>query len=258
VTEWRLIDSGSSDAFYNMALDEAIATSVRGGLPPTLRFYEWDRPSVSIGCFQRSGDIDLQYCNDMGIPFVRRPTGGLGILHGNELTYSFSSTTKDGLFSGGLLDSYRKISHAFSKALSRLGISPETKLKKSPSFKTPLCFQWASYGEITVRNKKVIGSAQKRWSDGLLQQGSIPYSIDYLQMGRVFKVDHYDEAEKSMLGLRELMPELTPEALKEAIKVSFEEVFNIKLVETRPTAEEEALAKELLLKYRSSEWNLRR
>ncbi|MEW6586032.1 MAG: octanoyltransferase, partial [Nitrospirota bacterium] len=74
---WRLIDEGSCSAFYNMAMDEAIASAVRKEIsPPTLRLYGWDRLSVTIGRFQQSGDIDIEYCAGKGIPFVRRPTGG--------------------------------------------------------------------------------------------------------------------------------------------------------------------------------------
>ena len=59
----RLINHGPENAFFNMALDEAIAESVREKLsPPTLRFYQWDRPSISIGYFQKASDVDLDYC----------------------------------------------------------------------------------------------------------------------------------------------------------------------------------------------------
>jgi lipoate-protein ligase A len=43
-----------------MALDEAIAEKARkNSLPPALRLYGWETPSVSLGCFQRSADVDL-------------------------------------------------------------------------------------------------------------------------------------------------------------------------------------------------------
>lgn len=264
MTVWRLIESGTSNAFYNMALDEAVAAGLRKGQsPPVLRFYAWDRPSVSIGRFQKAGDLDLRYCRQRDIPVVRRPTGGRGILHGHELTYSFSAKTKDGSFEGGLLDSYRKLSAAFSRALSMLGLSPETRggngprrQENRPRQQSPLCFQSTSYGEITLDGAKVIGSAQKRWPDGLLQQGSIPYSTDYRELEKIFGLKH---TENPMPGLTELAPGLRPEGLKEAIKASFEEVFDITLIESCPTAGEEALAEKLLAeKYLRPRWNLGR
>ena len=117
-----LVDAPAAGA-WNMAVDEAIAQSVREGRSPTtLRVYEWLAPSVSLGCFQRSGSIDLEYCSERGIPVVRRITGGRAILHGPELTYSLSASTSDGPFSGGLMDSYRRISDAFCRAMSLLGL----------------------------------------------------------------------------------------------------------------------------------------
>jgi lipoate-protein ligase A len=122
---WRFLDTGPCAAAYNMALDESIATAVRqGNAPPTLRLYGWHEPSVSIGYFQKITDVDAAYCDMRNIPLVRRPTGGRAILHGDEITYSFSSKTTSALFSTGLLDSYKKISTAFVLALKRIGISP--------------------------------------------------------------------------------------------------------------------------------------
>lgn len=128
---WRLINSGPGSASYNMALDEAIAISVRkGSSPPALRLYSWDRPSVTLGCFQKIREIDTEYCRDASIPIVRRPTGGRAILHNKELTYSFSVKTDNALFSKGIFDSYEKISAAFYLALKKLGFSPEVNMKE--------------------------------------------------------------------------------------------------------------------------------
>jgi lipoate-protein ligase A len=263
VSAWRLIDSGPGGAFHNMALDEAIAAGVREGRsPPTLRYFGWDRPSVSIGSMQRVEEVDLARCASMDIPVVRRPTGGRGILHGDELTYSLSAPAgagARGIFSGGLFGSYRKISEAFSDAFGRLGLTPETTLRRRAARRGgPLCFQSASYGEMTVRGMKVIGSAQRRWPGGLLQQGSIPYRLDYEGMGLLFRGGE-EAAHGSMAGLGEFLPGLEAGALKEAVKASFQEAFGVRFLESSPTPEEEALAGELLhVKYLRPEWTLRR
>ena len=201
-----------------MALDEAVAVAVRAdNARPTLRFYEWDVPSVSIGCFQKIGDIDTEYCRQCNIPFVRRPTGGRAILHGDEITYSFSIKTDDGLFSGGLLDSYKKISAAFEKAFLKIGLAPELKLLKDNRHtvtedmrKSPLCFQSVSYGEISVMSGKIIGSAQKRWPDGLLQQGSVPFSPDGKRPAGYSGIQPSLEANNGLRGLKDIMPDLNP------------------------------------------------
>ncbi|RJQ40308.1 MAG: lipoate--protein ligase family protein [Nitrospiraceae bacterium] len=258
---WRLINSGPDSASRNMALDEAIAVSVRkGSSAPTLRLYSWDMPSVSLGCFQKISDIDTEYCCDASIPIVRRPTGGRAILHNRELTYSFSVKTDNALFSKGIFDSYKKISAAFYLALSKLGLSPEAKLiREVRHSKSPLCFQSASYGEITIDSRKVIGSAQKRWSDGLLQQGSIPYCIDEPETLKIFRLNSIKDIRGAMAGLMEAVPDLSDEKFRDMIKTSFEETFDIKFTDSVPSREETALALKLYSeKYRTEEWNFRK
>jgi lipoate-protein ligase A len=262
---WRFIDTGPCSAAYNMALDEAITIAVRkDSVPPTLRLYRWDVPSVSIGCFQKTSDVDVEYCIEKHFPIVRRPTGGRAILHTNELTYSFSVKTTSEPFSKGLFDSYKRISSAFAHALSKIGLPPELKLqretRRSPRHvKNPLCFQSTSYGEISVSNNKVVGSAQKRWTDGLLQQGSIPYSIDKEEMFKVFRLESGQMSGKLIIGLKDIFPELNPDDFKNIIRLSFEETFNTGLILLSPLKEEVSLAKELeTQKYLSHEWNFKR
>ena len=258
---WRLIDTGSCKAAYNMALDEAIATAVRkNNAPPTLRLYGWITPSVSIGCFQKISDIDREYCIEKRIPIVRRPTGGRAILHNDEITYSFSVKTTSGIFSKGLLDSYKMVSKAFSLAFLRIGLTPELTLHRGTCHtRSPLCFQSASYGEITIHNKKVIGSAQKRWPKGLLQQGSIPYIVDKDEMSKIFRLESVHMLLGDLTGLKEMIHGLNPDDLKNTIRTAFEETFYIKLMTSSPSKEELSLAEELeACKYLSYQWNFQR
>ncbi len=257
---WRLIDSGPGNASYNMALDEAIATSVRkGNLPPALRLYGWDRPSLSLGYFQRTLGIDTDYCEAEDIPIVRRPTGGRAILHDDELTYSVSACTYLVPFSGGLLDSYKKISTAFHLAFGKIGIYTEAKLKKekgSVLAGSPLCFQSSSYGEIIINNRKIVGSAQKRWDDGLLQQGSIPYSYDMERIRNIFGEEKCMALRYCTAGLLEILPGLDKGLFRRIVAASFEEAFGISLVPSLPSQEESTLAVELeRTKYLSGRWN---
>lgn len=258
MTIWRFIDSGDCDAAHNMALDEAIATCVRSGdLPPTLRLYGWGRPSVSIGSFQKVSDINLRYCAANNIPVVRRPTGGRGILHGDELTYSFSSKNEV-FFSKGLLDAYRRISAVFRTAFEMIGLKTVVKEDRESGInltRSPLCFLSTSFGEVSYEGRKLIGSAQKRWNDGFLQQGSIPYSIDHEKMQAVFKSSEKSNPPRGMMtGLRELI-RFSPDEFKLHIKTAFERSFGVRFVESHPSLQEEALAHSLASgKYRSHQW----
>ncbi|MEK6672977.1 MAG: lipoate--protein ligase family protein [Nitrospirota bacterium] len=260
MTDWRLIDSGSCGAFYNMAVDEAIALSVgKGDQPPTLRLYGWEVPSVSLGLFQRIADVNAGYCERHNIPVVRRPTGGRAILHKDELTYSFSSPN-NGYFSCGLLDAYRLISIPFHRALSRVGLNADVKGERESGrnlTRSPLCFRSTSYGEISLDDEKLIGSAQKRWNNYFLQQGSIPYTVDEEALRNVFVID--GNQVNGMTGLDMIIPGLDKAAFKQAIKDSFEEEFKVRLISSGLSRQEADLAGMLeATKYRSHHWNLRR
>jgi lipoate-protein ligase A len=269
---WRFIDSGPCDASYNMALDESIAAAVRkGDSPPTLRLYGWRQTAVSLGAFQRTRDIDISYCAANDVQVVRRPTGGRGILHGDELTYSFSAKN-EGLFSQGLLASYKHISSAFSLALERLGLPVKTEMQRASGrnlARSPLCFQSTSYGELTINGKKLIGSAQKRWGDGFLQQGSIPYKIDFAVLAAVFKnigqraKGKGQEIEDAggiiplpdFAGLKDLVSDFRTEVFKTHIRESFEILFGISLLEALPSNRELEQAHLLCFeKYRQPLW----
>lgn len=260
VEQWRLIDSGTCNAFYNMALDEAIAAEVRkGASPATLRIFGWDRPSLTLGRFQPALDINFEYCQSHDIPVVRRPTGGRAILHWEELTYSFSAKTDRGPFSYGLMDSYRRISMAFLIALKKTGVLVEAKTEREKGrvlSKSPLCFQSSSFGEILVDNKKLAGSAQRRWKDGLLQQGSIPYVCHEEKLQGIFGPEKTSSLRNCTKALKECVPLLDEDTFRKTVASSFEEAFGIRLVLSDPSQGESLLAEGLLQrKYLQYQWN---
>ena len=247
--EWRLIESGRCGAAYNMALDEAIATFVRTkGGPPVLRLYGWSTRSLSIGHFQKASEVDTAYCATHRIPIVRRPTGGRAILHDAELTYSFSAGTDRGPFSHGLLDSYNRISVAFGLALEKIGIRAESRKRRergSVLTGSPLCFQSSSFAELLIDGRKIVGSAQKRWRDGLLQQGSIPYFCDEKEIFRIFGMQGQASLKGCMAGLKEVVPDLDETEFRGIVAASFEETFATRFALTPPSPEELSLALDL-------------
>src|SRR6266446_9184337 len=86
---WRLLVDAPAGGAWNMAVDEVLLDGVAAGsTPPTLRFYEWAPPCLSLGYFQAFEVVDVAGCRSLGVDVVRRPTGGRAILHDRELTYS--------------------------------------------------------------------------------------------------------------------------------------------------------------------------
>ena len=243
-----------------MALDEAISASVRQGNSPTvLRLYAWETPAVSIGAFQKVSDIDFDYCAKKSIPIVRRPTGGRAILHGDELTYSLAAKN-EGPFAGGLMDAYRRIGEAFSRCFYAAGLDfsvKEVPEKGKNLVRSPLCFASSSLGEISSEGLKIIGSAQKRWRDGFLQQGSIPLATDHRMLKAVFRMCIDDLGPSAPDGLRRLLPDIDTGHFKELVISAFEETFRITLADSRPSPAELELAHQLAAeKYLEPAWTL--
>lgn len=248
----RLIDTGKGDPLFNMALDEAISVFVREDKSiPTIRFYEWEKPSITIGEFQKIEEVNLKFCNSKDIPIVRRPTGGKGILHYNDLTYSVSSK-KEGVFQGSLFKTYQTVSKFFIQTFEFMGISVEIKEEKRTINKSPLCFARSSFGEICYGDIKIMGSAQKRWKDGFLQQGTIPIFVNRVLLKEIFSLK--EEELSSVIGIKELFPHFEVEEFKEYFKLSlFKRGF--KVVEEPLKDEEILLAQRLLIeKYQNPMW----
>jgi lipoate-protein ligase A len=254
----RIITHGPEHAFFNMALDEAVSKAVRKNLsPPTLRIYQWDRPSLSIGYFQRISEIDIDYCNKKGYPVVRRLTGGRAILHDTELTYSVSGSSDSSLFRGSLLENYSLISKAMILGLKINGINAKssTRRKRNAGRKNPACFKTVSYGEITIEGKKVIGSAQKRFSNGFLQHGSILLNFNAGEFCNVLGSND-EEDFKDIGSINDYVPELSFNVLRCSLKEAFEITLKLKMISDNPTKFELNLAKELeQKKYSTREWN---
>jgi len=182
---WRLLLTGPSDGPTNMAVDEAIMEAVgQGVVPPTLRFYGWQPPCLSLGRFQPvDGTVNLDACRARGDDLVRRPTGGRAILHDtpdHELTYSLAIPQDDPRVAGDILTSYRAISAALVRGLARLGVSAQLTpvLGHALHPETAACFDQPSGYEVTVNGRKLVGSAQARSGGAILQHGTMLLDVD--------------------------------------------------------------------------------
>lgn len=183
MTEWRLIigdgSAGSaaleSDGGRNMAVDQVLLDTVKAGGPPTLRFYRWDPPCLSLGRNQPArGRYDADGPTP-GIHVVRRPTGGLAVFHDQELTYSVACRVGD---LGSPRATYLRVHRSIAAGLASLGA--ETALSPRRASRAPVpadpvgvCFHSAAEGEVLAPAGKLVGSAQRCEQRSILQHGSI-------------------------------------------------------------------------------------
>jgi lipoate-protein ligase A len=281
--EWRLIKDSYHIGFMNMAIDEAIMIAHREGLvPPTIRFYQWSPAAVSLGYFQDlQKEIDVDVCKNLGIDIVRRPTGGKAVLHDKELTYSFIIRENHPLVNDSILETYKKISGGIIRGLSYLGIKAELvplreKLKSAPSGNEAkskishsdiksICFSVPSQYEVQVEGKKIVGSAQVRKREIVLQHGSLLIELEKDKLFSVFNFPSAKIREKLKTGFKAtsleeiLKKKINFSELSEILPRGFEEEFGARLVEGKLTKQEEKISKDLLEnKYSTYEWNYER
>lgn len=250
----RFINFQTYSANLNMAIDESISIFVRNDESlPTFRVYGWEKPSVTIGEFQKTEDVNVNLCEQEGISIVRRPTGGKGILHYYDITYSFSAK-RDGIFKGNLFKCYEIISNILLKAFYLSGIEVESKKEKGTTNRSSICFARSSFGEISYRGIKIVGSAQKRWIDGFLQQGTIPLVVNRELMRKIFPESN--EEVINFFGLKELFNDFKEDSFIENIKITLKDS-GFQIYEDSLQQKELELAEELLQKkYDSPAWLL--
>lgn len=180
---WRLLITPPAHGAWNMAVDESILEHIgRGESISTLRLYAWDPPCLSLGHAQPFSDVDVDRLTQRGWEVVRRTTGGRAILHTDELTYSVIAPANEPRVEGSVLESYNRLAQALLLAVQSLEIPVEMKEHvghaSSVTQSNPVCFEVPSTYEITVNGKKLIGSAQARKKEGVLQHGSLPLTGD--------------------------------------------------------------------------------
>lgn len=197
---WRLvIDAEPRTGAANMAIDQAMAeAAAAGSAPPTLRFYRWSPPAVSLGRHQFLADIDRAAAQARGFDLVRRTTGGRAILHTDELTYSVAAADSDERVAGGVMDSYLRLSNALVCGLLRAGVKEVDKaggqVRAGPNV-SAACFEVPSAYEIVVGGRKLMGSAQSRRAGYVLQHGSLPLVGDITRLVNVLALE-VDERER--------------------------------------------------------------
>ncbi len=250
---WRLILDGAQAGARNMAVDHALATELE---PDTgvLRLYRWDRPTLSFGRNEPArGLYDPRLAQERKVGLVRRPTGGRAVLHHEELTYGVVLGV--GAL-GGLKDTYHRINEALVDAMVALGV-PAALAAPTGSPLAPdagPCFDVPAEGEVVVRGRKLVGSAQVRIGRSVLQHGSIILDGD---QGLIAELGGPRPAPPATLaGLLGTVPERT--RLDEAMHAAFSARMGGSWERSGLTTAEREAVETHEKKYLDPEWTWRR
>jgi lipoate-protein ligase A len=141
----------------------------------------------------------------------------------------------------------------------------EGKAANGPNL-NPVCFEVPSTYEITVNGKKLIGSAQARKKEGVLQHGSLPLTGDLTRICRVLVFEDEsarDEASKRLLARAStvesaLGQEVSWETAAEAFIHAFESHLGLSLQQGELSESESRRTDELVKeKYDHPSWTER-
>ena len=251
--QWRLLITENKTAYTNMAIDRAVlVANIKKIVPPTVRFFTWNPPAISIGYFQSLDDeVDLEVCRKLGVDYVRRITGGGAVFHDNELTYSIVIPESHPQIPKNIIDSYKRICGAIMKGLDKLGIDSK----------------YFPINDILTNNKKISGNAQTRKSKTVLQHGTILMDVDVEKMFSLLKVPDEKIKDKLIKDVKSrvtsikhvLNSDISFGDVANAMKKGFENEFNINLINGDLTKEELNLADRFEREcFLAEDWNHRR
>ena len=256
MSDWRLLECKTNDAFMNMATDEAILRArINDVVPNTIRFYRWNPSAVSIGKFQDvKNEVQLDNCIKCGVDVVRRITGGGTVYHDaqDELTYSVIARKED-LGARDITEVYARIYGGLAEALKALGVTAdfdEGNAKTCPN--------------LTVNGKKISGSAQCHKNGVVLQHGTLLVRVDFERMFELLRVPWAKTRTEVINVARSRITSITDELkrdislnqLNSALINGFQKTLGAKLIHGDMTRNELELGETLSkVKYITADWN---
>ena len=272
---WNFINTGSKNPYYNMAMDEALLNFVsRGEIDPVIRFYTWNPATLSIGYFQRlQKEIDIDKVKEKGYGLVRRQTGGRGVLHDKELTYSVIVPESHPNMPSTVTEAYKIISQGLLEGFKNLGFETYFAIPRSKEERDKLkqprssvCFDAPSWYELVVEGRKIAGSAQTRQKGVILQHGSILQDIDIDDLFDMFifknerlKAKMKENFVQKAVAINDISNQhITLNEMENAFEAGFKKGLNIDFKPLELTEKQLEEVQELEEKYRSEAWMYRK
>lgn len=246
--KWRLIIDGLVEGASNMARDRAAQLAREAGeVPPTLRLYRWERPTVTLGKFQKVEPAMLAACGEADVDVVRRFTGGRGVLHDDELTYSVVASVDDGI-PRGVAASYRLLSEALANAYRRLGVDASVTERDRGSSASAACYLATTRADLSLGAMKLSGSAQVWHGSTVLQHGSFTITRNVEREATVFGLDASERDRlaykaATIVGVTGARP--TIEEIERAVVDAFSQVLEVEFESGALTQQEYATASTL-------------
>jgi lipoate-protein ligase A len=163
----------------HMALDEIAAETAAAGGPRTVRVYQWEPSTLSLGYHQDPSTIDWDFCEREGITVTRRQTGGGAIYHDTHGDISYSIVAPAEELPGDLMDSYELLCQPLLAALADVGVPAQFAEEEQPAIYQPACYLrqlHPAHDVVDADGRKLSGNAQYRRKDSIIQHGSLTFA----------------------------------------------------------------------------------
>lgn len=233
-TAWRLIPLLEASGKVQMAIDRWLLEQHKiGKQPPVLRFYTMASPTISLGYHQRRSPAFWQQLiwQDLPVSLVRRPTGGRAVLHQGDLTYMVVTSG----IAGRRLQAYQRICEFLIAGWRSLNLTLNYGIAGRNYIHNPNCFGIATGADLVCADGyKLIGSAQLRRSNAILQHGSMRLEPNLELFTKVF-----GDATPSPVSLViKQQGEILVQTVIEALTKAATDCFGIQLIEQPLSAAE--------------------
>lgn len=167
----QVVDLTLATPAENLALDEALWEAGEAGGPEVLRFWESPTPFVVVGYGNHvHAEVDLDGCERLGIPILRRVTGGGTVLQGPgclnfALVLRIEASGPTASITGTNLHVMNRNAAALTQALG-------------------LPARRRGDTDLAIHDRKFSGNAQRRGRRALLFHGTFLLSLE-LEMVRL-------------------------------------------------------------------------
>jgi len=203
--DWRLRVDGALAGFDNMHIDQALLEyQKRPDALPTMRFFQWARPTYSYGRLQdplwvgavarntkkslrleaageqAGGVMTVELGNDR-VEVVRRPTGGGVVRHDKDLSFSLSWRRDHPALPKCLKDVYKLIHATVRTALLQRNIETSFYVPMAKPGASGFCFTEPAEDDLMWEGQKILGGALRVTGWGRLYQGNLlvePFGTD--------------------------------------------------------------------------------
>jgi lipoate-protein ligase A len=211
-------------------VDESILIArSEGRVPNTLHLYRRDRPTVSLGHFERVAEcVNMDEVQRRDIAVVRRLSGGSAIYTDQgQVIYTLVVDGRD--VPESPQDAFRMLCQGIVGALGELGLAAEFK----------------PVNDVLVRGRKISGSAQSRRHGTVIQHGTLLVRNDYECMFKVLGSSKRTKEEMTSLT-EELGVPPSIESIMEALAKGFSGTLDVEMVKGELTELEWTTANDLV------------